>query len=71
MATLEFWARIKPDRTLDVPPDVADQLHADEPVRVIVIVPNGDEPSWSDLTTDQFLRGYNAGDAIYDDVASQ
>ena len=67
MTTLEFWAKLTPDRTLEVPPDVADQIHVNEPVRVVVIVPNGDEQAWSDATAEQFLRGYDEGDANYDD----
>ena len=70
MATLEFWARINPDRTLDVPPDVASQIKRDEPVRVVVIVPNDDE-AWAEWTAQQFLDGYDAGDAIYDDLAAR
>jgi hypothetical protein len=65
--TLEFWARLGPDRTLVVPPEIAARIDESEPVRVAVILPETDEPqAWADLTTDEFLRGYEPGDDLYD-----
>ena len=71
MTTLEFWARLNPDRKLDVPPDIAARIQGDNPVRVIVVVPDTDEQEWADLTAEQFLGGYDAGDALYDDVPTR
>ena len=69
MTAHEFWARINPDHTLTVPPEVAAQLQEKEMLRVVVIVSGQDEDEpWTDLTTEQFLRGYAPGDVIYDDL---
>jgi hypothetical protein len=69
MATIEFWARIGSDRTLTIPPEVADRIEGDEPVRIVVVLPRSDEDQdWTDTTIDQFLRGYDPSDDIYDDV---
>lgn len=71
MATLEFWARINSDHTLNVPPEIAARLHGEEPVFVVVIVPEtADDQAWSTLTAEQFLRGYAPGDILYDDLPS-
>ena len=56
MTKLEFWARIGPDRTLVVPPEIAARIEGSEPVRVAVILPESDEHrGWTELTTEQFL----------------
>ncbi len=69
MATIEFWARIGSDRTVTVPPEIADRIEGNEPVRIVVVLPeSGEEPGWAATTTDQFLRGYDPSDDIYDDV---
>jgi hypothetical protein len=68
MKTLEFEARISADRTLTVPPELAAQIQEEQPVRVILLVPDSAEDrEWARLTAEQFLDGYAAGDAIYDD----
>jgi hypothetical protein len=65
--TLEFWAQIGPDGTLLVPPEIAARIDANEPVRVAVTLPDTDDgDEWGDLTTEQFLRGYDSSDDIYD-----
>jgi hypothetical protein len=71
MRTLEFWARLTPDRTLEVPPEVASRIQGDDPVRVVVVLPDDDERAWSDLTAEQFLGGYDASDALYDDLPTR
>jgi hypothetical protein len=72
MAAIEFWARIGSDRTLVVPPEIAAQIDGDQPIHVVVILPGsaGEQHTWSELTTDQFLRGYDTGDELYDDVSA-
>ena len=67
MKTLEFRARVSPDRTLTVPTELAEQLNADETVRVILVVPTEDE-DWDRLAAEEFLKGYAEGDAIYDEL---
>jgi hypothetical protein len=65
--TIEFWARIGPDRTLVVPAEIAERINENEPVRVAVILPDSEErEAWADLTAEQFLRGYDPNDDLYD-----
>jgi len=69
MRAFEFKSSLSPDGTLPVPQNVAEQLGKDQPVRVIVLIPEADEePEWAQLTRDQFLKGYAESDAIYDEL---
>ena len=69
MKALEFQTRINPDNTLTVPSELAEKVLREQPVRVILLVPEPDEDrEWAALTADQFLKGYAESDAIYDDV---
>jgi hypothetical protein len=71
MKTLEFWACINPDYTLSVPREVAIQIEKEQPVRVILLIPvSGENRSWAHLTAEQFLKGYDKGDAIYDQLSA-
>jgi len=57
--TLEFESKLGADASLRVPDDLATQIPKDEPVHVIVLVPESDdEESWRRVTREQFLRGY-------------
>jgi len=73
MKTLEFEASLNPDDSLTVPAEVAAQLKQAQPLRVIVVVPepDDDEREWSRLTAEQFLAGYDEGDAIYDELPTR
>ncbi len=67
MKALEFEATLGTDANFRVPDDLAAQIPKQEPVRVIVLVPeDAEEPAWNRLTREQFLRGYSEGDSIYD-----
>jgi len=69
MKTLEFQARLNRNRTLTVPPEVARQVPQEQYIRVILLVPESDvedDKDWARMTAEQFLKGYAAGDAIYD-----
>lgn len=69
MKALEFETKLDADANLSVPADVALQIPKEEPVRVIVLVPESAEgESWSLLTHEQFLQGYSESDSIYDGV---
>ncbi len=71
MKTLEFDAKISPDSTLKVPGALATQIEADQPVHVVLLVPEpGEDQDWSRLTAEQFLKDYADSDAIYDDLPS-
>jgi hypothetical protein len=66
MKALEFWAHINPDYTLSVPPEVAIQIEKEQSVRVILLIPvSGEDQDWVRITAEQFLKGYDKGDAIY------
>jgi hypothetical protein len=73
MKTLEFEATLNPDDSLTVPAEVAAQLKQAQPLRVILVVPEpgDDEREWSRLTAEQFLAGYDEGDAIYDELPTR
>jgi hypothetical protein len=67
--SLEFEAKLDSGATLKVPDDFAAQIGTDQPVRVILVLPDStEEQDWRRLATEQFLRSYAAGDSIYDNV---
>lgn len=71
MKALEFWACMNPDYSLSVPPEVAMQIEKEQLVRVILLIPvSGEDQAWAQLTTEQFLKGYTEGDAIYDQLSA-
>ena len=71
MKHFEFETYITDDQTVKVPPEVAAQIERDRPVHVIVVVPDDrEDQQWTELTAEQFLRGYADSDAIYDDVSA-
>lgn len=72
MRAFEFRARINPDHTLKLPNEVAAQVPRDEPVRIIVLLPDPDEErEWGRLAAEQFLQGYAESDAIYDELPAR
>lgn len=69
MKVFEFWASINSDYTLSVPPEVATQIEKEQSVRVILLIPvSGEDRNWAHLTAEQFLKGYNDSDAVYDQL---
>jgi hypothetical protein len=69
LKALEFESKLDKDASLKVPDDLALQIPKEEPVRVIVLVPEGDDDEgWRRLTRDQLLQGYSESDSIYDAV---
>ena len=67
----EFDAQISPDSTLKVPGAFAAQIEADQPVHVVLLVPElGEDQDWSRLTAERFLKAYADNDAIYDNLPS-
>ncbi len=69
MKTLEFEAAVNPDSTVTLPPEIAAQVRGDQPVRVILVVSeDAEEMDWKHAAAEQFLNGYDAGDAIYDQL---
>jgi len=72
MKALEFEGSLNPDSTLTVPVQVANLLQPNQPVRVLLLIPDQtDSEAWSRLTAEQCLQGYAESDAIYDNVQSR
>jgi hypothetical protein len=72
MKALEFQTRLNPDATLTVPAELAAQIRREQPVRVILLLPELDEDAeWAQMAAEQFLQGYAEGDSLYDDEASK
>jgi hypothetical protein len=69
MKALEFESTLSEGATLKVPEDLAGQIPKEEPVRVIVLLPeNAEDGDWQRLTSEQLLSGYSESDSIYDAV---
>jgi hypothetical protein len=66
MKTLEFEAPLGTDRTLTVPAEIAALVDRERPVRVILVQRDDEDTAWTTTTAEQFLAGYDEGDAIYD-----
>ena len=75
MKTLEFEAPLNADGTLPVPAEIAAQVDPQRPVRVILVQrdPTGsdEDAEWAHHAAEQFLAGYDDGDAIYDDLPAR
>jgi hypothetical protein len=72
MKAFDFRTRIGPDGTVPIPTDMRDELGPDQQVRVLLLVAeSAEDADWARLTTEQFLQGYDAKDAIYDDVSAR
>ncbi len=69
MKQFEFQATLSPDATFKIPAEVMAQIEYDQPVHVVVLVPERQEDrDWATLTTDQFLQGYADSDAVCDEL---
>jgi hypothetical protein len=70
MKAYELPAKITPDGNLELPERLRRLLPAVKAARVIVLVPDAadsdEQAAWEPLTADQFLSGYAAADAVYD-----
>jgi hypothetical protein len=70
MRAFELPAKITPDGNLELPERLRRMLPAGKPARVIVLVADPsdaeEQTAWERLTADQFLGGYAAADAVYD-----
>ena len=71
MKMLEFQTRINPDHTVKLPPEIAVESQPEQPVQIVVLIPDPTEdPDWSQLTAEQFMKGYADSDAIYDELST-
>lgn len=73
MKAYEVPVKIMPEGTIQIPEMLLKRLPKDQFVRVIILVSDPDDVDeededivWARLTTEQFLAGYDAADAIYD-----
>jgi hypothetical protein len=68
---LEFQAQLTPERTLQLPPDVAAQIPAGRPVRVLVFLDDRDgeaaeEAAWKQYALEKLFEGEEELDGLYD-----
>jgi hypothetical protein len=69
MEALEFETTLSEGATLKVPENLAGQIPREEPVRVIVLLPeHAEDEDWQRLATEQLLSGYGESDRIYDAI---
>jgi hypothetical protein len=69
MKAIEFQTRLNRDQTVTLPPEVAAQVPAGAPVRVLLLYDqSAEEADWRRLTMEQFLKGYSEDDAVYDEL---
>jgi hypothetical protein len=72
MKAVEFVARLESGRpALDLPADVAAQVPADRPVRVLILVDDEwaeaeEEAAWKRMAAEQFFKGEEDFDGLYD-----
>ena len=62
MRAIEFEASVNGQGMIAVP----EEYKASLPGKIKVIVLYEEEDEWKRLATEQFLKGYDEGDAIYD-----
>ena len=69
MKAFEFQTRLSPEGSLLVPSELRGQVCSDQPVRVLLLVPESDDDKvWERVTAEQFFKGYDDSDSIYDNV---
>lgn len=72
MKALEFQGSLNQDATLTVPSQVASLVPRDQPLRVLLLIPEeGETEEWERLAAVDFLQGYAESDAIYDDLPAR
>ena len=71
MKAVEFTAVVNADRTIVVPPSLADAVWAGQTVRVLVLVADeGADRDWEAAAVREFGLGYADSDAIYDQLSA-
>jgi hypothetical protein len=69
MKAIEFESQMTSDHSLSVPAAVASGIPAECPIRVLVLIPEGDhDHQWENLAAIDFGQGYAESDAIYDNL---
>ena len=73
MKTFEFQAPVSASGTLTLPAEVASQLPAGQPVRVLLVVEDDrdEELGWIRMGVEHFFQEDDPGDALYNDVPTR
>ena len=67
MRAYEYMAEILPDGHLSVPEKIKDILTGESKIRVMLLLEE-EETAWRDFTVAEFMSGYSAKDAMYDNL---
>jgi hypothetical protein len=72
MLAHEFETKINPDGTLAVPKEIAAHIPTGQAIRVIVLYEEDttEDEDWDRMATEQFFKGYDEDDAIYDELST-
>ncbi len=71
MKAIEFHSELTPNQTLSVPVSVADRIPPEQPVRVLVLIPESlEDQEWEQLAAAEFGQAYADSDAIYDQLSA-
>lgn len=68
MKAYEYVAEVSSEGHLSVPDDLKEKLSKVPNVRVMLLLDEDDEESWSRFTRSEFLSGYSEKDTIYDEL---
>jgi hypothetical protein len=67
MRAYEYMAEILPDGHLSVPEKIKDILTGESKIRVMLLLED-EETAWRNFTVAEFMSGYSAKDAMYDNL---
>jgi len=67
MRAYEYMAEILPDGHLSVPEKIKDILTGESKIRVMLLLED-EETAWRNFSVAEFMSGYSAKDAIYDNL---
>jgi hypothetical protein len=73
MKTFEFHAPVAPNGTVAVPADIASQVPANQPVRVVLVIEDDreEELDWIRMGMENFFKEDDPGDALHNDVPTR
>ena len=68
MKAYELPVKLDRDGKVELPANLTRVLEEASEVRMILLVENADEQSWTQLSREQFAAGYSDADSVYDTV---
>jgi hypothetical protein len=71
MRAIEFQGRLTGQNSISIPGDIAHELPADSPVRVILLWDNSEDAAWKSLSGERFGDAYAAGDDVYESLLDE